>query len=288
MKIMITGATGFVGRHLYKALLPGNELYLLTRESTDASFLAPEHEYVFTGDVDHLSEYMRAEKIDGVVHLATLYVAQHDGSQISGLVQSNVYLGTAVLDAAVRAGVKWFLNTGTIWQNYNSPDYSDEYNPVNLYAATKQAFMTIAKFYTETSGIRFATLKLCDTYGPDDTRRKIINLFDEIASTGRSLDMSPGEQLIDIVHVDVAIDGFCKLIGKLADPSSELKAEYVVTSGRPISLRQLAAEYERAHGVKLNINWGGRPYRPREVMRPYLGNNVQSSLMFGKYVFNSK
>lgn len=274
MKIMITGATGFVGKHLYKALLPGNELYLLTRESTDASFLAPEHEYVFTGDVDHLSEYMRAEKIDGVIHLATLYAAQHESSQVKDMILSNVYLGTAVLDAAVRAGVKWFLNTGTIWQNYNAPDYSDEYNPVNLYAASKQAFMTVAKFYIETSDIRFSTLKLCDTYGPGDSRRKIITLFDEIAKSGARLDMSPGEQLIDLVHIDKIIDGFKNMMGLLCDPSAQLKDEYVVTSGRQITLRQLAAEYERDHNVKLNINWGGRPYRKREVMKPYIGNKI--------------
>lgn len=273
MKILITGATGFVGRNLCERLAPLHEIHILTRRGSDSSKLPHAHEYVFTGDTDDLARYMRAENIDGVVHLAAMYVAEHRGEQIKDLILSNIYFGTAVLDAAARAEVKWFLNTGTIWQNYNSPDYSDEYNPVNLYAATKQAFMTMAKFYTETTPIRFCTLKLCDTYGAGDTRRKIVDLFTEYAASGEKLDMSPGEQLIDIVHIDKVADSFEALISKLAD-GAELKAEYVVTSGRRISLRRLAEEYETEHGVKLDINWGGRPYRKREVMSPYVGNEL--------------
>lgn len=272
MKILITGATGFVGRNLYADLKKSNELYVLTRESSDATELAPEHEYVFNGDILHLENYMRSEKIDGIVHLATKYVAEHTSEQIKDLILSNVYLGTAVLEAASKAGVKWFLNVGTIWQNYNSPDYSDKYNPVNLYAATKQAFMTIAKFYIETYGIRFATLKLCDTYGPNDSRKKIIDIFSKIAESGERLDMSPGEQLIDIVHVNTVVKELKKLIHLLSDISKEYNSEYVVTSGRLVSLQKLAEEYEKKHNVHLNIHWGGRPYRKREVMKPYIGN----------------
>ncbi len=278
MKILITGATGFVGKNLYKALIRNHEIYILTREQSDTSELYPEHQYVFTGDIEHLKDYMISERIDGVIHLATKYVAEHKSDQIKDMINANIYLGTAILDAAVGAGVKWFLNIGTIWQNYNSPDYSDEYHPVNLYAATKQAFMTIAQFYTETSPIRFCTLKLCDTYGENDNRRKIMDLFAEVAKSGKTLDMSPGEQLLDIVHISKVIEEIEKLISLLSDNSKDYFPEYVVTSGKHISLRELAAHYERQHNVKLNINWGGRSYRKREVMKPYIGNIVSTKL----------
>lgn len=279
MKILITGATGFVGRNLFSKMTQEHELFLLTRESSNASILAPEHEYVFTGDIDHLKEYLESEKIDGVIHLATKYVAEHESSQILDLIMSNIYLGTAVLDAASRAGVKWFLNIGTIWQNYNSPNYTDEYNPVNLYAASKQAFMTMAKFYTETSPIRFCTLKLCDTYGEGDTRRKIMDLFAENAKSGNPLDMSKGEQLIDIVHISKVFESIEQLIKRLSDPNEKVLREYVVTSGHHIPLKQLAVEYEHQHNVKLNINWGARPYRKREVMKPYLGISLDNEMI---------
>lgn len=267
----MTGATGFVGSNLYFALQQEHEIFVLTRETSNTSAISPQHEVVFTGDIDFLSDYLKKNRIDGIIHLATMYVAEHQSDQIKDLILSNIFLGTALIDAAVRAGVKWFINTGTIWQNYNVPDYSDEYCPVNLYAASKQAFMTMARYYTETTDIRFSTLKLCDTYGPNDNRKKIMDLFERIASSGELLEMSEGNQKIDIVHIDEVIRGFKQMIGILSSSSLPYRKEYVVTSKRQISLRELAREYEEKHNVRLNIKWGAKPYRKREVMQPYVG-----------------
>lgn len=272
MRILLTGATGFVGKHLYARMSGEHELHLLVRPSTDYSALSPRYVCCFQGDVERLADYLRSHQVEGIIHLASLYLASHRPDQVADLVNANILLGTSLLEAAKLAGVKWFLNTGTIWQNYQSPERSDEYHPVNLYAATKQAFITMARYYQETSPIRFSTLKLCDTYGPGDTRRKILALFREIARSGETLAMSPGEQRMDLLHIDDVVAGFQVLANRLADPSVPLLPEYVLSSGHPRSLRELASMFEQVNGVKLPIEWGGRPYREREVMEPYRGN----------------
>lgn len=273
MNILVTGATGFVGKHLVKDLqCCAHEVHILVRPSTDCSSINVNHIFTFNDNIEALSVYLQQEQIDGIIHLASLYVAEHKVEQIKPIIDSNIYLGTVLLEAAKMAGVKWFLNAGTIWQNYNVPDYSDQYNPVNLYAASKQAFITMAKYYTETSPLRFCTLKLCDTYGADDTRRKIFTLFDEIAVSGKELGMSPGEQRLDILHIDDVVSGFIQLTSMLQDEASDLSEEYVLTSGQTYSLKELAHLYEQQNNVRLNIQWGGRCYRQREVMKPYVGN----------------
>lgn len=274
MRILVTGATGFVGQHLLPYLeKQGHEVYALVRPSTDGSKVYTNHLYVFEDDIEHLASYLLENHVDGIIHLASLYIAQHKPADIKNIVTSNVYLGTAVMEAAVKAGVKWFLNTGTIWQNYNVEPYSDRYCPVNLYAASKQAFMDMAKYYTEVSDIRFCTLKLCDTYGANDTRRKIFALFEQIAKSGECLKMSPGGQKLDIVHIDNVVRDFEALAEKL-DNGEQLREEYVVSSGRQKSLKEIAKQYEIDHQVILNIEWGGRPYRKREVMVPYIGHQL--------------
>lgn len=271
MRIVITGATGFIGRNLVNSLRLEHELYILVRTTTDYTFLHVDHVITFNDDIDNLTEIFRKERIDGIIHLASLYTAEHKSGQIKELILSNIYLGTVLLEACKDAGVKWFLNTGTIWQNYIAE--SPEYCPVNLYAATKQSFVDIAKYYTETSPLRFCTLKLCDTYGLGDTRRKILSLFKDIGESGEKLEMSPGEQKIDLIYIDDVITGFKFLMSKLAF-SEKLETEYVLTSGNPIRLKDLAALYEKISHKKLNIHWGGRAYRVREVMKPWRKGNI--------------
>ena len=272
MNILITGATGFVGKNLSKALKKsGHSVYALARPSSDLTFLNTEGVFIFDNNIAELSGFLKSHNIDGVIHLAALVVPEHKDTDVLPLVMSNVYLGTAVIDACKQAGTKWFLNTGTIWQNYESPDFSDEYHPMDLYAATKQAFISIAQYYTETSDLKFCTLKLCDTYGPGDTRRKIFTLFEEIAKTGKTLDMSPGEQCLDILHIDDVVSGFVHL-AEMMQRGDDVRQEYVLSSGKRIPLRALADSYSSENHVKLNINWGGRPYRQREVMMPYKGH----------------
>ena len=266
MKILITGATGFIGQNLLKSLTPDYEIHVLIRPSTKWEEECKLKKFIFNDNIEELREYLIANKIEGIIHLASLFIAQHQSSQCKELILSNVFLGTALMDATKKTMVKWFLNTGTYWQHY-IPD-STEYNPVNLYAATKQAFIDIAKYYTETSDIQFVTLKICDTYGPHDPRKKLMALFKKHAESGEQLVMSPGEQKINLLHIDDVINGFVTLVN-LLDKKTPLKKEYALSAKKIYSLQELACIFESVSKKKLNILWGGLPYREREVMTPW-------------------
>lgn len=271
MRILVTGATGFIGTNLTRELRKNNDLFILGQFEGDPEKLGLPG-IVMTDDIQCLADYIKVNEIEGIIHLASLYLTVHTPEQVKDLVLSNVYFGTAVLEAASLAGtVKWFLNTGSIWQNYNVKGTA--YNPVNLYAATKQAFIDMAKYYRDVFGIRFCTLKLCDTYGPGDPRPKLFKLFKDYSESGEVLKMSPGEQLIDLIFITDIIAGFTHLAELLAS-DAELEDEYVLTSGKQISLKELANRFCEVSGRVLNIEWGGRPYRYREVMVPWKGTSV--------------
>lgn len=284
MNILITGGTGFIGTHLVKELCNHHQLHVLV--PPDLDFIIPENVKVieFSDDIPLLHAYLIENKIEGIVHLATLFIAQHQGEQIKNMVLSNIYLGTAILEAVRATSVQWFLNTGTIWQNYKSD--SVDYCPVNLYAATKQAFIDMAAFYIETSDLKFATLKLSDTFGGGDTRRKLFTVLKEAAISGEELRMSPGEQYLDILYISDIISGFVHLIHLLHD--NKLKEnDYVLTAHKRYTLKEVIAIFEKVSGKKLNVVWGGREYRKREVMQPWKkgkvlpGWNAQLSLEQG-------
>ena len=71
MNILLTGATGFIGRNLLKELLRDNRVSLITRESTVQSLIpAGVEQFVFKGDIKRLKEFILEKQIEGVVHLA--------------------------------------------------------------------------------------------------------------------------------------------------------------------------------------------------------------------------
>lgn len=268
MKLLISGTTGFIGTHLRKRLLDdGHSLTVILATGSAPLSDTSITSYVYDGDIDHLVVFTESGHFDGVIHLASLFLAQHKTQDIKGLIDSNLLFATSLLEASAKAKIPWFINTGTFWQHYQNSDYS----PVNLYAATKQAFEDIARFYYETSPIDFVTLKLCDTFGPDDPRPKIFNLWLRNSQSQETLDMSTGEQIIDISYIDNVIDGYLLLIKLLSeDKDSRLSGKsFAIRSDERMTLKELSKVFEKVTKTKLRINWGKKDYRPREVMIPW-------------------
>lgn len=265
--ICITGATGFIGSNLLKALRVDGAFSITaivrSKESLQKIRDLKINCYLDVGNTDTLIKFFLDSKFDSVIHLASHYLKDHKSNEIDSLITSNLLFGTRLLEAAAKSRVKFFVNTGTFWQHYNNQPYS----PVNLYAATKQAFEIIAQYYQETSNFNFVTIYLNDTYGPGDTRRKILNSW-AMMNDSDSMKMSPGSQKINLLHINDVVNGFLRLI-QMMENGEFLKnpsCEYSLKAREDITLRELAALYEKISEKRLNIEWGGSPYKAREVM----------------------
>lgn len=270
-KVVLTGITGFIGKNLAERFLKnGWQVNALIRTLSDLTVLDNQEQIKFFNiDEESMVDILETVKPNVVVHLASLYLSQHEYCNIHGLINSNIEFGTKLLEAMQLNGIKNFINTGTAWQHYQNEDY----NPVNLYAATKQAFEAIIKYYQEAYGFHVINLQLFDTYGKGDTRRKILALLHENRTTNEELAMSQGEQLIDLVHIDDVIAAFELATEYLLYDNSKC-GTYAVSSQRPMILKDMVAEYESNMNCKLNIQWGKRPYRMREVMVPWSNYSV--------------
>ena len=166
-----------------------------------------------------------------------------------------------------KLGPLLLVNAGTSWQHFEGRDYS----PVCLYAATKQAFQDLLAYYVEACGLRVVTLKLYDTYGPLDTRPKLLSLLRKAARTATKLQMSAGEQLVDLVYIDDIVEAFLVAGRRLLDGEVKSAEDYGISSGKLMPLREVVELYQRVTGYKVDVEWGARPYRPREVMMPWSG-----------------
>jgi nucleoside-diphosphate-sugar epimerase len=263
MKILMTGATGFIGTHLVFSLVKhGHEVAILKRKDSALKMLVSLRDtiQVFNSDTyEDISFAIGKYAPDVVVHLATLYINQHKPGEIAGLINSNILFGTYVLEAMAEKGITKFLNIGTRWQHLENKRYC----PANLYAATKEAFKDILGYYG-TKNIRHKTLELGDTYGKGDTRKKIMELLITACQKKEKLDLTPGEQVIDLIFVD----DICRFIASNITSSVFFDNKTVSLSGTVIRLRDLGATIEREFKTKGLLNWGGKPYRGNEVMEP--------------------
>lgn len=267
---LITGATGFIGSNLTRRLIKDNwQVHIIVRPTSSWQLLVSIKDkiniHIHDGTTEELLDIFAQAKPSIVFHLASLFLAQHTSADIVPMMQSNITFATQLLEAMVKHQVYCLVNTGTSWQHYENKDYS----PVCLYAASKQAFEAILQFYWETTPLNAITLKLFETYGKNDPRKKLLSLLEKTAKQKEVLAMSPGEQLIDIVYIDDVIDAYLMAAERLLSGKVNDYEEYKVSTESPLKLKEFVEIYQEEIGMNLPIEWGGRSYRPREVMMPW-------------------
>jgi nucleoside-diphosphate-sugar epimerase len=266
VKVLLTGGTGYVGRYVADACVStGWDVHLLTRPSSvvPASLLGRVTRHDHDASFDSLYAVLQHCAPDCVVHLASAPTAISSPGQAKQIIDVNVALPTLLLEAMLQTGVHRFVNTGTFWQHYES----ETFRPVDLYAASKQAFQDVLLHYTGNRALAALTLKLFDNYGPDDPRRKIVTLLIDAAGRGDELALSGGDQVLDLTHVKDVARAYVQAISLVMAVPQGTNASYFV-SGERMSLKELSAIISKVSGSGALPRFGMRPYREREIMVP--------------------
>lgn len=266
MIVVLTGGTGYVGRHVAARCADiGWQVHLLTRPTSRIpEMLAGRvRRHDCDGSVGALATILTAVEPDCVIHLASASTGSHDAELVEQLVDANIRFPVRLLEAMRETGVTGIVNTGTFWQHYAQ----ERYRPVDFYAATKQAFEDLLQHYTDMYSFRAITLKLYDNYGPSDPRRKIVTGLVDAARSGKTLEMSAGEQVLDLTHIDDLADAFTTAVDLLSEAAAGENRCFFV-SGERLTLKALVEMIAARSPTPLDAKMGARPYRAREVMDP--------------------
>lgn len=262
-KVLVTGATSFLGVSLIRHLVAGSHtVAALVRPSSPVERLAGVGVEVYRAEpgVTALGSILESVGPDCVVHLAGRYVRSHAPTDVGELVDSNVRFGAELLEAMSLAGRPRIVTTGSFFQHAGGGSYE----PVNLYAATKQAFESILSYYAGVDGLQSTTLVLTDVYGPGDWREKLVNVAVRAARTGEPLLLSEPTQVMDLVHIEDAVRGLALAIADPA-PSPDGVARFSLGSGHPMAVGAILDVIEELVGRPLDRHWGAYPMPDRAV-----------------------
>lgn len=277
-RALVTGATSFVGGHLVPALRAGGwQVDAIVRASSPAARVAALRAadcgiHVHDGSPASMRAIVAAADPDCTWHLATKFVPTHMAEDIGPLIRSNIEFGALLLDAlADAARHAAVVTTGTAWQQHDNAEYA----PMSLYAATKEAFDTIAAFYSSVRGLRIVECLLFDTYGANDERRKLVWLLRNAANTGEPLKLSgDGGQYIDFLHADDVVRALMIAGDRALAASPSSSERWAVRSEQPVTVRGFVERFARALGRPVPVEWNARPPRPREMNVAWTAGSV--------------
>jgi len=270
-KILITGATGFIGSHLTRKLIEeGFEVGIIKRENSDVWRISDliKNLSIYDAnlrDLHKVSETTSNFKPDVIFHLATYYAVEHKSEEVSLMVDTNV-LGTInLLEASKKSNVKLFVNTSScfVYQgNKNKLKESADLNPLNLYALTKMQAEQACSFYTKKYGLRTVTFRLFPPYGPADHERRLIPYAIKTFLEEKKLRLTTGKQRWDFVYVDDIINAYLKLLNKYNLPTTHEILN--IGTGNTVSVQEVISRTKEIIGSDIKLEWGVVPHRKNE------------------------
>ena len=265
MKAFVTGASGFIGSYLVKALVDdGHEVLCLKRPSSNLESLEQYVDMVkWINNTDDWKSEFRKFKPYIIYNLAWNGVAASDrilwGKQVS-----NIAMQQELLDLALEVGCKKFVGVGSQseYGDFNNKiDESFPVNPKTAYAAVKAGSLIIMKSFCEINNIDWYWFRLFPLFGPHEADRWLIpSLIKNIVEQDH-MDLTPGEQKLSYLYV-----GECAKAIEMAINAEGKSGVYNICSDNPMSLKSLVTTIRNKIKPSFKLNFGALPYRYGQCM----------------------
>lgn len=260
MKIVMTGASGFLGSHLIKGLIAaGHEVVAAVRGSSNLARIKDLLDSIQLVDLDQegVEGLFRMPAIpEAVIHTATSY--GREGTGVDEIYESNVRFPVKLINSATRHGIRLLINTDTY--------YPAEYPLLPDYARSKKQFADWGRAHAGSEGYQFMNLRLEHLYGPGDGDGKFIPfLIKSCLEDQAEIPLTGGKQKRDFIYVSDVVDAYLKILEK-AGGMLDGYHQFGVGTGRSISIRDLAELIREASGSSSTFLFGAVPLPDGELL----------------------
>ena len=288
MKVLVTGAAGFIGMHVCDRLLARgddvvgvdnlNDYYDVALKEARLARLTPDPRFRFfrldIADREGIAALFAAERPQRVINLAAQAGVRYSLENPHSYVDSNVVGFVNILEGCRHNGVEHFVyaSSSSIYGGNERLPYSEHDNvdhPVSLYAATKKANELMAHTYSHlfrlpTTGLRFFTV-----YGPWGRPDMAYFLFTKAILAGRPIEVfNHGKMRRDFTYIDDITEGVIRILDRppQADPGFDRQTPDPATSwapyrvfnignNQPVALMVFIAALEQALGKSATKNF---------------------------------
>ena len=274
MKVVVTGASGYIGRHVVDALIKMHHEVIAVDMinkgiNTDATFLSLD---IFSDDI-----YNKLGRPDACIHMAWKDGFNHASDAHMGMLSKHY----AFIKNMIDGGVKYLSVMGTMHEiGYyeGCVDENTPTNPLSMYGIAKNALREASLLLAEKSNTALMWLRAYYILGDDSNNNSIFSKISQMEHEGKaSFPFVSGKNKYDFINVD-------ELAKQIATASTQSEITGIINccSGKPVSLADKVNEFIEKNHYSIRPDYGKFPERPYDSPAIW-GDNTKINLIMEKH-----